>query len=156
MFFRAQALTARLSTGSQLGLLGWLEVLEHLVQLAVLQALFEVGIEAIFDLIVGAARYVTSDFAPARLMLLEEIKNKQIFFEGPLLFDNIGVQVVVPPLATLLADAARQVHGDLGPAFGAVGEHNFLEQLVLVLRPGGPDHVATVAQLQISLVALYF
>lgn len=39
---------------------------------------------------------------------------------GPRGLLHLGVQVVVPPLAALLADSALEVLGDHGPALGAV------------------------------------
>ena len=62
--------------------------------------------------------------------------------------------MVMPPLPTLLADAARQAHGHLGPTLGTMSQHNAPEQIILFLGPGGSHHVAPIAQLEVSLVTL--
>ena len=52
---------------------------------------------------------------------------------GPPLFLNIGVQVVVPSLTTLLADSAREILGDITPVTGSVLSHQLHYDVVLLL-----------------------
>ena len=40
-----------------------------------------------------------------------------ILFLGPAFLFDVRVEVVMPPLSTLLADSAREVFGDVGPIF---------------------------------------
>ena len=53
----------------------------------------------------------------------------------PLVLLNVRVQVVVPPLAALLADPPGKVLRDRAPVFRADRRHQLLQLLVLLLRP---------------------
>ena len=48
------------------------------------------------------------------------IDDDLILLISPLVLADVRVQVVVPTLSALLADAARQLLGDEAPVFGAV------------------------------------
>ena len=52
-------------------------------------------------------------------MLTVEFDNRDVFLNRPFALDYIWVKVIVPPLATLLADASRQILGDLRPVSSA-------------------------------------
>jgi len=73
-------------------------------------------------LVVRAAGDVLSDFTPARLVLLEETDDEHVLLLRPLHLDNFWVKVMVPSLATLLSDPAREQCSDLGPVSSAIGE----------------------------------
>ena len=46
-----------------------------------------------------------------------------VFLLSPTFFADVRVEVVVPPLAALLADAPGKVFGDEAPVFGAMLHH---------------------------------
>lgn len=78
----------------------------------------------------------------------------RVFLGAPLLLVYVWVQVVVPALAALLADAAGEALGDLGPVAWAILSDNFHEDSVFVLGPGARDTVIYVVQLEPADVAL--
>ena len=71
-------------------------------------------------MVVCAAGQELGDLAPLVAILLVRLHNLSIFFGRPLVLLYVRVQVVVPALATLLADAARQCLRDVRPVLGAV------------------------------------
>ena len=62
------------------------------------------------------------------------IDDDLILLISPLVLADVRVQVVVPTLSALLADAARQLLGDEAPVFGAVFLDQSQNQLILQLR----------------------
>ena len=82
------------------------------------------------------------------------LHDRDVFFLGPALFLDVGVQVVVPALAALLADAAGQLLRDERPVLRPVVPDHLLHQLVLILRPG-PLHQARVQHLLPAVQALH-
>ena len=73
-----------------------------------------------------------SNFTPARAVLLEELHDVEVFLDRPLLLDDVRVEVMVPALAALLADAAREGLGNLRPVFGTELK-NYCCQLIIFL-----------------------
>ncbi len=59
-----------------------------------------------------------------------------VFLVGPRRFLDFRIQMVVPTLATLLADSPLQVFGDQGPTLGAVLADQFDHVFVLLFGPG--------------------
>lgn len=96
------------------------------------------------------------DFTPTRPVSFEELHNLHVFVQAPLLLDDLWVQMVVPPLSALLANAPRETHGDLSPVLRTVGCHNPRQKFVLTLGPRDTDHVTPIAELQVAFMALYF
>lgn len=90
----------------------------------------------VFDGVVRAALEVLRDDGP--LILLHPVLDKQneFLFQAPLVLLDARVQVVVPPLATLFANASREVMGDMGPFLSAIRLNQREHQLVFVLGPG--------------------
>lgn len=64
-----------------------------------------------------------SDFGPAVSQLLVGLVDDPVLFLGPRGLLHLRVEVVVPALAALLADAPLQVLGDDRPALGSVLLH---------------------------------
>jgi len=60
----------------------------------------------------------------------------------------------VPAFTTLLTDAAWEEHSNFSPVFGAVCKDGVREKLILLLGPGGTNHVAPVTQFEVAFVAL--
>ena len=77
------------------------------------------------------------DLAPARLILEVEADDPRVLLQRPLLLDDVRVQMVMPALSALLADATRQLIGNLGPVFCAVGEDETCQLGVFFLGPRG-------------------
>ena len=87
-----------------------------------------------------------SNLAPAGLIFQEESNDSFVFLEGPLLFNDVRVQVVVPSLSALLANSTWQFICDLGPVFGTVSEDQTGEFRILFLGPGSRCHFLPVAE----------
>ena len=128
--------------------------LNHLHKLSVLEPFFKVRIVSILDLIVGASGDELGHLAPASVVFAVQPHDEQVLLERPLALDDVGRQVMVPALPALLANAPGQVHGDSRPVTRPVAPDNRRERLVFGLGPGCVGHVATVAQLEVPLVAL--
>ena len=62
------------------------------------------------------------------------IDDDLILLLSPLVLADVRVQVVVPTLSALLADAARQLLSNEAPVFGAVFLDQSQNQLILQLR----------------------
>ena len=54
----------------------------------------------------------------------------EVLLDRPLLLDDVRVEVMVPALTALLADAAGEGPGHLGPVFGTVLQHNSRELFI--------------------------
>lgn len=63
-----------------------------------------------------------------------------VFFLGPAILLDVGVEVVVPTLATLLANATFDVLSDLAPILSAVQLDLLHEKPVFFLSPRAFDH----------------
>ena len=95
-------------------------------------------VEAVLDRVVGAAdeRLPLDDLAPARAELGDADEDRAVVLVAEVRLLHLGAQVVVPPLAALLADAARlEVRGDHRPPAGAVLGDGGDERLVLLGLP---------------------
>ena len=92
-------------------------------------------------------------FTPARIKLHEKLDDHEILLQGPFLLNDVGVKMVVPSFTTLLANSARQYLSNLCPVFGAVVCHNFCQELIFFFGPGCTDHVITICEFQVALVA---
>lgn len=66
------------------------------------------------------ARKQLGDFCPAVSQLLVSLVDNSVLLLGPRGLLDLWVQVVVPALTALLADASLQVLGDHRPALGSV------------------------------------
>ena len=59
-----------------------------------------------------------------------------VFFLGPATFFNVGIQMVEPPLPTLLPDSARQVSGNVASLSSSELSDHHSDNFVLLLGPG--------------------
>ena len=85
-----------------------------------------------------------------------QFDNEEIFFEGPLLLDHVRVEMVMPALTALLANAPWQSNGNLGPVLGSVLRHKLRQEVVFLFGPAGADHVVTIGELEKPFVTLNF
>lgn len=68
-------------------------------------------------MVVCSSWEVLRDLRPFISKFLMRLYDGPIFLFGPLVFLYVRVQVVVPSLSTLLADAAREGLSDVAPIF---------------------------------------
>lgn len=103
--------------------------------------LFHGRVPVVFDAVVGPALEHLRDLGPlvAELSVLQ-IENP-LFVFAPRNFLDFRVQVVVPALSALLADAAGQVLCDLRPLLRPVFLDEQQNELVFFGRPGALDEV---------------
>ena len=85
-----------------------LENLKQINELFVHHPLFKVRIVAIFDLVVGSTFDIFGHLAPPTVIFIVQMHNQQVLLQGPLPLDNSRVEMVVPALPTLLANAPWQ------------------------------------------------
>ena len=76
-------------------------------------------------------RYVT----PAIAVYQVQLDYKHILIHCPFALADVWVEMVVPPLPTLLSDATGQALGDLGPILGSASRHNLCQNLIFAGRP---------------------
>ena len=72
-------------------------------------------------------------------------KQYPFFFIAPINFLNAGVQMVVPPLTTLLALTTWQLSCDRSPSHGSMLVHHLEDFLVLLLRPRSFDRLNLIS-----------
>ena len=85
-----------------------------------------------------------------------QLDNEHILVHCPFALGNVGVEMVVPPLTTLLSNAARQAFGDLSPILGSASRHYLSQDLIFASCPGAFGEVATVYELQPACMTLDF
>ena len=79
------------------------------------------GVPVIFDRVVCATFKVRSDDGPLIIELAVEDVQNELLFLTPLVFLDLGIQMVVPSLTALLSNAAWQVVGNVCPFHSAGG-----------------------------------
>ena len=84
---------------------------------------------------------------PAVAVYQVQLDNQHILLGSPLALADVWVEMVVPPLTTLLSDAAGQALGDLSPILGSASRHNLSQDLIFARRPRAFREVATVNEL---------
>lgn len=82
--------------------------------------------------------------------------NLCVLLQGPFALGHAWIQMIVPPFATLLADAPRQMRSNTCPILGTLLIDTLNQDAIFIFRPGGFSLVRTVPQLQVSLKALDF
>ena len=87
-------------------------------------------------------------------MFCTKMKSK-IFCKGHLGY-RIWVEVMMPALTALLANAPWQCNGNLGPVFGSVLSYELCQEFVFLFGPVGADHMVAIRELEEPLVALNF
>jgi hypothetical protein len=97
---------------------------------------FECGVETIFDRVVGSTWHVSSDQAPFLTILQEQFHEALVFFESPLVLDDIWVKVVVPSFSALLSNSTRQVRSNEVPVLGTKLLDHLSQLVILFFSPG--------------------
>jgi len=100
----------------------------------------ERGVEVVLDVVVSAAREKLRDFRPSVAVLQVQVQNLLVFFFSPPVLLDVGVQMVVPSLAALLADASFEVVGNLTPVLCAMQVHLLDQKSILLLSPRALHH----------------
>ena len=85
-----------------------------------------------------------------------QLDYEHILFCSPFALADVWIKMIVPPLTTLLSDAAGQTFGDLSPILGSASCHNLCQDLIFARRPGAFREVATVYELKPACVTFYF
>ena len=131
-------------------------LLEQLHELKLIEALSQIRIVPVLDRVVRAPIHLLSNVAPSVPMDHMKLDNEQVFLHRPLALANVWVQVVVPPLPTLLANAAWKAFSNMGPVSGASCSDNLSQDLVLLLGPGALSEMTAVVELKPPCMALDF
>ena len=97
--------------------------------------LSEACIKPIFDVIVNTPWHVLLNLNPLIAIDLVELHELQVLSDGPLLFVQVWVHIVIPSLPTLFADSSGQKGSDLLPLFEAIFSHLLLEDHVFFRCP---------------------
>jgi hypothetical protein len=128
-------------------------------RLAALGHALETAVPVVLDRVVGAPGEELGDLSPfvAELGLLRD--QHVVLLLRPRVLPDRRVQLVVPPLAALLAITTGQVLGDLGPAIGAVDAallgHEPPHRVVFLLRPrplqGANQHTGSTNNHQVRV-----
>ena len=93
------------------------------VALDIEDLLFHRRVPVVLDRVVCATLEILGNDGPLVLAGAIQDVQDELLFKTPLILLDSWIQVVVPALAALLADAPRQVGGDVSPLHGASGLH---------------------------------
>ena len=110
---------------------GCVETAALLVNLAL-----EGGVPVVLDGVIGAPDEGLGDLGPLVAVLRVGDDELAVLLAAPLLALDVGVEVVVPALAALLADLDGELLRDLGPLLRAESAHELDDLGVLLLSPG--------------------
>ena len=97
--------------------------------------LFKFRVKPVLNRVVCATRQRLCDLAPLVAELLMQLQDQAVLGRRPLFLADVGVEVVVPPLATLLANPTWESLGYGAPVSGALVEHHLTEDVVFFLGP---------------------
>lgn len=89
----------------------------------------------ILDCVVGSTRETLCNFRPAIAKLRVGKDELSIFLRTPFLALDIGIEVIVPALSTLLPDASRKLLGDFRPTFRSEVSNEFDDLSILLRGP---------------------
>ena len=103
----------------------------------VVEALFQVRVVSVFDLIVCASGNISSNLTPPGRVSQEEMSDEDVLLQAPLLLHDVRVEMVMPALTALFSDATGQVTCDRGPILGSTLRHDSCEGFVLCGCPRG-------------------
>ena len=103
------------------------------------------GVPMILDGIVGTPGEELGNLGPLVAEDLVMGDDEIIFLLAPGHLADGGIEVVMPTLAALLADAAGKLGGDLAPAFGAVSLDEAHDLVVLLLGPGSLERTGLLS-----------
>ena len=99
----------------------------------------------ILDGIVGTPGKELGNLGPLVAKALVMGDDETVFLLAPGHLADGRIEVVVPTLAALLADAAGKLGGDLAPAFGAVSLDEAHDLDVLLLGPGSLERTGLLS-----------
>ena len=99
------------------------------------------GVPVVLDRVVRATFEGLGNFSPLVLLEVVLCVKNELFFETPLVFLDSRVQVIVPSLPTLLADATRQVLCDRGPFLSPSGLDKRQDKLIFLFTPRSLDQL---------------
>ena len=103
------------------------------------------GVPMILDGIVGTPGKELGNLGPLVAEALVMGDDETVFLLAPGHLADGGIEMVVPTLAALLADAAGKLGSDLAPAFGAVSLDEAHDLDVLLLGPGSLESTGLLA-----------
>ena len=118
--------------------------------------LLELGVEPVFDGVVGPSRESLCDFAPAVAVLLMHGKDQSVFLLRPLLLPDVGIQMIVPPLSALLANAPRESCSDGTPVLSIVLFDHLPQNIILLPSPRSLGDKGVILELEPAIKALDF
>lgn len=95
----------------------------------------ETGIETILDVIIYSTWHKLLDLHPLVAVLFVKLHQLDVFSNCPFLFIEIWVNIIIPSLTALFANASRQKGGNLLPFLESEQVNLFLENLVLLIGP---------------------
>mmetsp|Transcript_3158 Transcript_3158/g.9795 ORF Transcript_3158/g.9795 Transcript_3158/m.9795 type:complete len:215 (-) Transcript_3158:225-869(-) len=98
-------------------------------------------VPVVLDGVVRAPRQQLGDLRPLVAVRLVRFHENAVLLLAPAVALDVRVEVVVPALAALLANAARQVTRNHAPLLGAMLQHQAQDLVVLLLRPRPLDEV---------------
>ena len=140
--------------GSHALRLALVELLDAGLATLLLHLALEGRVEVVLYVVVGASGEVFRYLGPAVPILEVELEDARILLLSPSILLDIGVQMVVPALPALLADAARQVLSNLAPVLSAALLH-LVDQLAILLFCPRPFHHFGVEHFLPSVEALH-
>lgn len=95
-----------------------------------------VAVPVVFNIVVCPALEVLADNGPLVAVYSVEEVEYPLLGDGPLGLDDVGVEVVVPPLPALFAYSPLEVVGYVGPLPGSELGDEGDQELVVLLSPG--------------------
>lgn len=90
----------------------------------------------VLDRVVSPAGQHLGHFCPLAAVRSVSQEENPLLMQHPFNFEDVGVEVVVPSLAALLAQTALDELSDEGPALRPVLLNQLAHQIVLLLCPG--------------------
>ena len=119
-----------------------------------MKPLAQVRIISVFNCIIGTAIDLFRNVTPPVTVLQMEFDDHDVFLHGPLFLADVWVQMVVPSLPALLANAARESLCDLSPVMGSLTLDNLGQDPILILGPAALGEVRAVRDLEPPCVTL--
>lgn len=96
---------------------------------------FQSRIEPVFDCVVSSSGHEFGNKWPLFAVLEVQIHKPFVFFQGPLVFGDVWVQVIVPSFAALLSYSAWKHRSNEVPSPSSVLNYKLLELLVFLFSP---------------------
>ena len=83
-------------------------------------------------------------------------KDQSVFFLRPLLLPDVGIQMIVPPLSALLANAPRESCSDGTPVLSTVLFNHLPQNIILLPSPRPLGDKGVILELEPAIKALDF